>query len=97
MIRNYMLGDVTNSSIKVLHVIRSIDLTSGGPAFAVMQMAKALAEDGVSVDIATTAYCENDKKGPLAAATSVQDGIRCFCFQRTWMAHGVFPGNYGLG
>jgi glycosyltransferase involved in cell wall biosynthesis len=83
-----MLREGTNSKIKVLHVIRSIDPTTGGPAFAVMQMAKALSEGGISVDIATTTYPENDKEGALAAVPLVQDGTRCFSFPRqvdsTW-------------
>ena len=74
--------------IKVLHVIRSIEPTTGGPSFAVKQMARSLAVDGVSVDIATTIYSNKATEGVSSMVPTVESGIRCFCFPRlmddTW-------------
>jgi len=75
--------------IKVLHVIRSIEPTTGGTSFAVKQMARSLAVDGVSVDIATTIYSNKATEGVSSMVPTDESGIRCFCFPRliddTWI------------
>lgn len=75
-------------SIQVLHVIRSIDSSTGGPAFAVAQMAKVLSAREVSVDVVTTVSANGDKAESLGAAQIIQNGGRCFHFPRrigkTW-------------
>ncbi len=68
--------------IKVLHVIRSIEPTTGGPSFTVKQMARSLAVDGVSVDIATTIYSNKATERLSSMVPTVESGIRCFCFPR---------------
>lgn len=54
MIRDSKQDGEPNRNLKVLHVIRSIDKSTGGPAFAVMQIADTLNKNGITVDIAST-------------------------------------------
>lgn len=69
-------------SIKVLHVIRSIDPSTGGPAFAVMHMAEPLADEGVFVDIATTHSPREASDKYVSIAPDDESRIRCFSFPR---------------
>ena len=74
--------------IRVLHVIRSIDSSTGGPAFAVAQMGKVLSTHKVSMDVATTVSANGDKEEPPGATQIIQNAGRCFRFPRqigkTW-------------
>lgn len=70
--------------VKVLHVIPSLSKVHGGPSAALPVMARALAERGVEVDVATT-----DDDGPgkrfadVPQGTAIQaEGYRVFCFAK---------------
>ena len=67
--------------MKVLHVIRSIDSTTGGPAIAALQMASVLCARGVSVDIATTGPVRTDVLGGSAEPGVDLIGVRQFTFR----------------
>jgi len=45
-----------SEQLKILHIIPDLALTSGGPVFAVLGMAKAQSEMGYAVVIAATDY-----------------------------------------
>jgi glycosyltransferase involved in cell wall biosynthesis len=70
--------------MKVLHVIPAVASRYGGPSTAVLQMCRALAAAGTSVEIATT-----DADGPgrlnarLGEATEI-DGVPARVFARQW-------------
>ena len=76
------------SPIQVLQVIRSIDSSTGGPAFAVAQMTKVLSAREVSVDVVTTVPANGNKAKPPITAQIIQNGGRCFHFPKqigkTW-------------
>lgn len=72
----------TNKSIKVLHVIRSLDPSTGGPVFALAQMVKVSSERGFSVDVATTVSTDDGKAEPPLTSQIIQNGARCFSFPR---------------
>ena len=69
-------------SIKVLHVIRSIDPDTGGPAFAVMQMSSSIAGDRVHVDIATTHAVDEGADKYSSRVPVVGSALRLFSFSR---------------
>lgn len=60
--------------MKVLHVIPSLSERSGGPAYAVISMCRALSEKGIDVAIATT---EADAKQKMPAG---YEGLDVFLF-----------------
>lgn len=77
------IGATAMARLRVLHVVRSMDLKTGGPAHAVRQISTNLVVQGMSVDIATTADSET-----IAEISDFDDGVRVLSFRRqigrTW-------------
>lgn len=70
------------STVRVLHVIPSLSPTQGGPSFALPAMARALLNEGVEVEVATT-----DDDGPgqrltLRSPSEERDGYRIWYFPK---------------
>jgi len=87
-IKNKIFKGRKRKSIRVLHVIRSIDPSTGGPAFAVAQMVKVLSARGVSVDVATTALPGKYNSDLSKMRPVIQDGACHYYFPKqageTW-------------
>ncbi|WP_395746997.1 glycosyltransferase [Prosthecobacter sp.] len=80
--------------MSVLHVIPSLSVAHGGPSKALPMMARALAEEGVRVDVATT-----DDDGPGRRLREVpqggaqqREGFRVFYFRKLTEFYKISPG-----
>src|SRR5690242_5586710 len=62
--------------MRVLHVIPSLDLKEGGPSFAVIAMAEALAVEAVEVTIATTRARGKGQRAKGEAGRGKDEGQR---------------------
>lgn len=69
--------------MRVLHIIPSLSERSGGPAYAIISMCRALQEKGIEVAIATT---EADLSGaqPQSGTSITYQGINTFLFPAQW-------------
>lgn len=70
--------------MRALHVIPSLSPSQGGPSFALPAMARALAAQGVEVDVATT---DDDGPGKRLAGVAhgqavIKEGFRVFYFPK---------------
>jgi glycosyltransferase involved in cell wall biosynthesis len=75
--------------LRILHVIPSISARRGGPSFAVIDMAKGLAELGAQVHIATT---DDDGPGRLSVPLKtpiVDNGVTLTYFPRQTKFYGI--------
>lgn len=74
--------------MRVLHVIRSTDPTTGGPATAVLQMASVLRMRGISVDVATTVPAKGNDAERSVPSGYADTRVKCISFAswggKTW-------------
>jgi len=74
--------------MKILHVIRAVASTYGGPSIAVHQMAVGLVEQGIKVDIVSTTADGNSELNVPIETPVLKNGVRYFYFPRqigkTW-------------
>jgi glycosyltransferase involved in cell wall biosynthesis len=73
--------------MKILHVIGSVDLREGGPAFMVRQMSQGLLLEGQKVSVCSS-YKKIEELGGFA------DGVQLYCFLRWFNAYKLSWGGF---
>jgi len=73
---------ISEIGIRILHVIASLAESTGGPAKAAIDMARAVARRGHSVAIYTTDRALDRAEAPAPGALVLRDGVECRYFRQ---------------